>query len=101
MPPTGDGSVEPARAVDAAAVLRERRHLDDRAGVRRVYEAAVADVDADVADTVEEEQVAGLERAQRDAASEIELCVRGVGEADPDVGVDPAGEARAVEAAAW
>ena len=37
------------------------RDLHDVAGVRRVDELAAADVDADVAETVEEDEVAGLE----------------------------------------
>src|SRR5712691_12566589 len=87
-------------AVDRVPVLGQRRHLDDRARMRRVDEAAVADVDADVADSVEEEKVPGLEGPQADAPADAELRVRGVGKADADACVDPAREARAVEAAA-
>ena len=50
------GSVRAAEAVDP----------DDRAGVRRVDEAPAADVDPDVAEAVEEDEVAGLELAPRD-----------------------------------
>ncbi len=41
--------------------LAEARDLDDVAGVRRVDELAAADVDADVAEAVEEDEVAWLE----------------------------------------
>ena len=50
-------------------------------GVRGVDEAAAADVHADVADAVEEDEVAGAERAARDAAAEVEVGVGAVREA--------------------
>src|SRR5215813_6434729 len=52
--------VPAAEAVDAHAA----------AGVRRVDETAAPDVDADVADAVEEDKVAGLERAPADMQSD-------------------------------
>src|SRR5262249_55269844 len=92
---------EPARAVEARRVpALERRDLHGRAGVRRVDEAAAADVHADVPDAVEEDQVARLQRAPRDAAAAAELRVRAVRQLDPEVLVDEADEAGAVEAGA-
>ena len=73
---------------------------DARPGVRRVDETAAADVDADVAEPVEEEQVARSQRPARDPAAEAELRDRVVRQRDPEVREDEAGEARAVEAAA-
>src|SRR5207253_1447294 len=58
-----------------------------------------ADVEADVAETVEEEKVAGTEPGARDAVAHLELPARIVRQHDPEVGVDEPGEARAVEAA--
>src|SRR5437868_4135477 len=72
--------------------------MDALAGLGRVDVLPVADVEADVAESVEEEQVARLQAAERYAAAHVELRVRGVGEVDADVGVHPAREAGAVEA---
>ncbi len=52
--------LEPARA-DVRAVVGEARDPHDVAGVRRVDELAVADVDAHVAEPAEEDEVAGCE----------------------------------------
>ena len=65
---------EAARAV-VGSVPGERRDLDARAAARRVDEAAVADVHADVTDAVEEHEVARFERPARDAAAEVEVRV--------------------------
>ena len=48
----------------------EARDLHDVAGVRRVDELAAADVDADVAEPVEEHEVAGLELIARDVRAD-------------------------------
>ena len=69
-------------------------------GVRRVDETPAADVDADVAEPVEEDEVARSQRPARDPAAEVELRDRVVRQRDPEVREDEAGEARAVEAAA-
>ena len=45
-----------------AAAARDAVDADDRAGVRRVDELAAADVDPDVAEAVEEDEVARLRR---------------------------------------
>src|SRR5437763_17190373 len=66
--------------------------------MRRVDEAAVADVDADVPATVEEDEIACAERLPTDAAAPAELRVAGVGERDAEMSVDVANEAGAVEA---
>jgi hypothetical protein len=65
-----------------------------------VDEAVRADVDADVADAVEEDEVAGAERAAGDPAAEPELRVRAVRQVDAEPVVDEADEAGAVEAGA-
>ena len=49
---------------------RERIDRDAGAGVRRVDEQAAADVEPDVAEAVEEDEVARAERRARDAAAE-------------------------------
>src|SRR3954467_13934364 len=100
--PTGLGEPEQAaRAREGGAVpAGERRDLDAGAGVRGVDEAAVADVEADMADAVEEHEVAGAERSARDVAAVRELRVRRARERDAEVRVDVADEAGAVEAAA-
>ena len=50
----------------AYQLSREARDLDDVACVRRVDELAAADVDPDVAEAVEEDEVARLELVARD-----------------------------------
>ena len=86
-------------AVEAGAVpAAERLDLHAGAGVRCVDEAAVADVDADVAEAVEEDEVAGPKRRAADAAAAVELGVARVGEREAEVRVDVADEAGAVEA---
>src|SRR6266513_1455995 len=57
---------------------RDAGDLDDVAGVRRVDEGVAADVDADVAEPVEEDQVARLEVAARDRAAHAVLRVGAV-----------------------
>ena len=59
-----------------------------------------AEVEADVPETVEEDEVAGPERPARHAAPERELRGREMRQRDPEVGVDEAREAGAVEAGA-
>src|SRR5581483_4249161 len=90
---------ETPRAVVGRAVLGEGRDLDARAAVRRVDEAPVADVHADVPETAEEHEVAGPQRAARDAAAEAVVRVRAMRQVDAEALVDVADEAGAVEAA--
>jgi hypothetical protein len=93
---------EAAAADEARAVPAfERLDADAGAGVRRVDEAAVADVHPDVAEAVEEDEVTGAECPAADAAAEVELAVARVRQGDPEVAVDVADEAGAVEARAW
>src|SRR5919198_5129642 len=51
-------------------------HPDVRAAVRRVDEPGVADVDADMAETMEEHQVAGAQAGPRDVRIDAELAGR-------------------------
>ena len=58
------GKLEDPAGADVARrvpAFVEARDLDDVAGVRRVHELAAADVDADVAEPVEEDEVARLQ----------------------------------------
>ena len=59
------GGLQDAAGADEARRVRaaQRRDLHDVAGVRRVDEVPAADVDPDVAEPVEEDEVAGLELA--------------------------------------
>src|SRR4051812_6282101 len=84
------GAVEAAEAGDAV-------DPDDRPGVRRVDEPAAADVDPDVAEAVEEDEVAGRWRGDR--LRRVPLGDGVVRERDPELGVDVHHEAGAVEAA--
>ena len=84
------------RRVPAVALAVEAH---TRARVRRVDETSVADVEAHVAQAVEEEQVAGPEPVEPDAEAVSELSDGGVGEPNAEVPVHVRDEARAVEAA--
>src|SRR5207245_1793054 len=66
--------------------------------VRCVDETTAPDVEADVAQSGEEDEVAGTERATRDAAPALELRHGVVGQRHAEVPVDERDEARAVEA---
>src|SRR5262249_44645929 len=89
-----------ARAVEARAVPAcEALDADAGAGVRRVDEAAVPDVHADVAVAVEEDEVAGTEAPPADAAAPHDLGIARMGERHAEMRVDVADEAGAVEAA--
>ena len=66
--------------------------------MRRVDELAAADVDADVAEAVEEDEVAGLEIAARHRHAHVPLGARVVRKRDADLRVDVRHEAGAVEA---
>jgi CRP/FNR family transcriptional regulator len=81
-----------------APVFAHGRDADAGAAVRRVDEAAAARVDADVAGVVEEDEVAGPERAACDAAAVCQIGPARMRQGDPEVSVDEADEARAVEA---
>src|ERR1044072_275717 len=63
------------------------------------FAVAVAEVDADVAEAGEEEEVAGSERAARDAAAVAKLRCAVVRQRNADVAVDPLRQAGAVDPA--
>src|SRR5581483_5049769 len=93
------GSYHTPRAVVAARVpAGQRVDLDAGPRVRSVDEAAVADVDADVSATVEEDEVAGPQPRARHAAADGEVGVGAVRQVDTEVRVDEAHEAGAIEA---
>src|ERR1700749_2633797 len=94
---TANARDDPAAAVEVAA-RGKQAHLDARTGVRRLDEATAADVHADVAEAVEEDEVAGPQALARDPLAEVEVRVRAVREGDPEVRVDEPDEAGAVEA---
>src|SRR5919201_6821705 len=71
--------------------------LHDVAGVRRVDEGAAADVDAHVTESVEEDEVAGLELVAGDGCAHPVLRVRAVRQRDPDLGEHVHDQAGAVE----
>src|ERR1041385_7321566 len=89
----------PGAVVAGAVPTRERGDRDARAGMRCVDETSGPDVDADVAEPVEEDEVAGPQRAAGDTPALAELRARVVRQVDPEVGVDEACEPGAVEAA--
>src|SRR5262249_22230190 len=89
-----DAAVEPGRIPGVA----QARHLDHVAGVRGVDELAAADVDPDVAQAVEEHEIAGGELAGGDVDAggpEVAGVVRQA--ATAGLGVGPHHEAGAVE----
>src|SRR5579884_3304653 len=87
-----------AVVVGRVPAVVEAGDLDDVAGLRRVDELAAADVDADVAEAVEEDEVAGLELVARDGNAHRPLCSGVVRQGDADLPVDVHDEAGAVEA---
>src|SRR5262249_12066649 len=98
VPETGGGSLEATAADERRRVpARDARDLDHVTGVRRVDEAAAADVDPDMAEPVEEDEVAWLEAAQRNRAAVAVLGVRAVRKRDPDLREDVHHKAGAVE----
>src|SRR3954454_22939467 len=72
--------------------------LDDRAGVRRVDEAAAAEVDADVASAIEEHEVAGAQSASSDVRPRRPLLVGDAGKRHADAAVHVLDQPGAVEA---
>src|SRR5439155_11661545 len=86
-------------AVIASGPVAELRDLHARTRVRGVNEAAVADVQADVAETAEEDEVARLQRPAADPPADVEVCIRAVGQLDPEALVDVPDKTGAVEAA--
>ena len=94
-------SAADAYSAVVAAVAAEIRDLHDVAGVRRVHEVAAADVQPDVAEAVEEDEVARGEIALRgDVRARVPECPGEVREpAAARLGVGPGDEAGAVEAA--
>src|SRR5581483_10382327 len=108
--PRGDGSPDspPSGVRDDAACAVEparvpaghRLDADDCAGVRRMDEPAVADVDADMAAPVEEDEVAGSHVPAADVLAEPAVREARMRERDPEVGVHEADEAGAVESRA-
>src|SRR4029079_8885936 len=88
-----------AGAKEAHAVVRagEAHDLDVPPGLGRMNHAALAEVQADVAEPLEEQDVASLELSRRNAPA---LCVQRVGavrKVDPHPAVRPAHEPRAIE----
>src|SRR4051794_7361805 len=82
-----------ARAVVAVRVPAVHRlHGHARAGVRRMDELLVPDVEADVAEAVEEDEVARLEASPADAPPERELRDRVVRQGDAEMRIDEARE---------
>src|SRR4051795_377230 len=79
------------RGVPAVAEAGHRHHV---AGLGSVDETAVADPQADVAETVEEDQVARAQRPAADVASHRPLGVARVRQPDAHAGVDEPREAR-------
>ena len=78
----------------------DRLDRDARAGVRRVDEPPPADVEADVAEAVEEDKVARAQRLRATTRRPMPNCAPElVRQRDPEVRVDEAREAGAVEAA--
>src|SRR5204863_7697134 len=92
---------DPARAVVAGRVpgIAHARDLDHVARVRGVDELVVPDVDAHVAEPMEEDEVAGLELIAGDGDAVVEHRGRMVRKRHADLREDEHGEARAVEAA--
>src|SRR5262245_7515673 len=78
--------------------LPDARDLHDVARVRRVHEAAAPDVDADVAEAVEEDEISGRQLRAGHRAAVLVLPRDVVRKRDPDLPVDVHREARAVEA---
>ena len=89
-----------ARADQSRAVVRrpQPHDLDVSSGLRRVHHPPASEVDADVAEALEEEDVAGLHARLRHAAPGAVEGVRVVRQVDPDAAVRPAHETGAVEA---
>ena len=85
---------EPSGTVVARPVpgVAEARDLHVGAGVRRVDEAAAADVHADMADAVEEDEIARAKRLPRDPDAEVVVGVGAVREREAEVGVDETDE---------
>src|SRR5207302_7412549 len=76
-----------AGAVEAA-VTGEAVDANDGAGVWRVDELAAADVDAHVAEAVEEDEVARLHLRLRDRQRRVPLRDGVVRQRDPELGID-------------
>ena len=79
--------------------LAERGDLHDVARVRRVDELPAADVEPDVAETVEEDEVTGLKVVARHRDADVPLRAGVVRKADADLAVDVGDEPGAVEPA--
>src|SRR5207247_2335197 len=89
------GVDEAARAVVASGIpAGHRPDLNGRSRVRSMNEAAVPDVEPDMAEPIEEDEVAGLERAPRDPVAEVEVGVGAVRQLDSEALVDVTHEAR-------
>src|SRR5262245_46718390 len=86
-----------ARAVPGGAQARDPH---GRPGMRGVDEAARPDVEAHMAESVEEDEVARPERGPRDAPPHTEVGVGAVRQIEAEVAEDVADEPGAVEAAA-
>ena len=93
----GSAAGEAARAFDAAAPRCEALDRDPLAALRRMDHPAVTDVEADVAEPVEEDEVAGLQVAAVDRPAVGVLGGGVVRQPDPELLVDVGDEAGAVE----
>ena len=95
------GRLEAAAADPGGGVpgVGEARDLDDVAGVRRVDELAAADVDAGMAEPVEEDEIAGPGAGSRETGMPMPYCdAAWCGSETPTCAYDVHDEAGAVEA---
>src|SRR3954447_990274 len=80
------GALDASRRVKRRRVVAaQRRDLDHITGMGRMDELAAADVDALVARSGEEDEVAGLELADGDGGAHRRLRVRAVRQRDADL----------------
>ncbi len=89
-----------ARGHQSRAVVRARKahDLDVPSGLGRVHHPTVADVEADMAESIEDEDIARLHPRLTDSTTLAVQRVRAVRQIYPHAPVRPAHEARAVEA---
>src|SRR5919108_3049258 len=92
----GDEAPRPDQS--APVPVREAHDLDISAAVRRVHHTTAANVEANVAKAVEEEDVARLHASTSDSPAVAVESVRAVRQVDADAQIAPADEPGAVEA---
>ena len=80
-------------------MAREPDDLDAAPALRRVHHPSPAEIEADMAEAVEEEEVAGAKVRALYGAADLELGRGTVRQLDAETPVDPARQAGAVEAA--